>query len=226
MNWFGLNPSTSRSALWRISNIREDTIEGSTHSFHLVFITHVRGQKDVHGWAPAQKTWPRKAVAINGAFVLWESSHCFQSNPTASKNVLLCSLICSLVGFKVTLLSLWEFNDVTPQANLQLFPYERLQREPQQHLHTPSLPVCTHNNRQRWNSAAADLHGPRTVRGGFELAPIDRRNSLCCLRLNPASFLESIHPPPPSHPEREKANKVCTELLSVTLLWFLFFAQK
>lgn len=59
--------------------------------------------------------------------------------------------------------------------------------QPRQHLHTPSLPACTHaqlyNEIQGWLIREA----PALWRG-FELALIDRRNSLCCLHPQRSSF--------------------------------------
>lgn len=62
--------------------------------------------------------------AMNVVFVLWESSRRFQRDQTASKNMLLSALICSPLGFRVTLLSLEEVYSVglllEVRANLQL----------------------------------------------------------------------------------------------------------
>lgn len=52
------------------------------------------------------------AQSMNVVFVLWESSQRFQRDQTASKNMPLSGLICSPVGFRVTLQTLQEVYSV------------------------------------------------------------------------------------------------------------------
>lgn len=115
---FGSDPSTSCSSVQRISNIRPGTVEDDTRSFHLVFIAQLEDKRmfmdELHQKKRKKKKNPDccSAQSMNVVFVLWESSQRFQRDQTASKNMPLSGLICSPVGFRVTLQTLQEVYSV------------------------------------------------------------------------------------------------------------------